>query len=148
MDEGGMVALSHDPWLRLIVTESALAGGWVELFYESSLCDHLTRPVLRCFSPDGASEEILTAPVFGRSKWIGRIPAQTTEIWLSPTNRPGPFAFRVTAVRRISAVRRYWRGLSRRPVHALASLGAALARMRFLADIKSRRALGATKLAD
>jgi GT2 family glycosyltransferase len=146
-EDEGMVALSCEPWLRLIATESSLAEGWVTLFYESSLCDHLTRPVLRFFTPEGTREEILPAPVFGRATWIGRIPAQTTEIWLSPTNRPGGFAFRVTGLRRISAVRRYALGLSRRPVDALTSLGAALGGIRFLADLKSRRALGAIKLA-
>ena len=144
MVDGRTIATSREPWLRLDVAVEPLAGRWIELVYEASFVDPVARPLLRCLAPSGEKTEILPAPIFGRAIWLGRIPAQTRAILISPTDRPGPFALRVVGLRGIALGERLKRG--RRLPQTLLGVGLALAGHDFLAERHFRRALMSTPL--
>ena len=120
LDDGEFTATSREPWLRLGNGAPTLSGRWVELIYEASLLDDVARPVLRCFTKDGAKDQILPGPIFGRSIWLGLIPSEAYDIWISPTDRQGPFAFRVVSLRLLSPAELI--GRSQRPLNTLAGL--------------------------
>ena len=122
--DGKRIATSREPWLRLEFAGGVPANRWIELIYEASLVDPLARPLLRCLTAHDVKEEILPGPLFGRAVWLGKIPAKTHAIWISPTDRPGPFAFRIVGLREISFSERLARGW--RPRHTLLALGLGL----------------------
>jgi O-antigen biosynthesis protein len=97
------LASSREPWLRLEHPKrQALAGRYIELVYDSSLLEPPSRPVLRFLKKDSFVEQILPAPVFGRAIWRGLVPVGTIEIWISPVDREGPFAFRIVKFKILS----------------------------------------------
>jgi GT2 family glycosyltransferase len=142
--DGKTIATSHEPWLRLAFVGGAPANRWIELTYEASLVDPLARPLLRCLTAHEVKEEILPGTLFGRAVWLGKIPAKTRAIWISPTDRPGPFAFRIVGLREVSFPERLARGW--RPRHTLLALGFGLVGQPHLAERHFRRTLMSTPL--
>src|ERR1700733_13897819 len=142
--DGKRIATSHEPWLRLEFAGGVPANRWIELTYEASLVDPLARPLLRCVTAHDVKEEILPGTLFGRAVWLGKIPAKTKAIWISPTDRPGPFAFRVVGLREISFSERVARGWH--PRHTLLAIGYGLAGRLVLAERHFRRTLMSTPL--
>ena len=96
------VATGEEPWLRFVSSAlSALAGAFVTVTYRTSAWDAPARPVLRFLRHESIlSEAIAPAPLEALALWTGRIPSGTTQIHISPTNRPGRFGFRIEAVHR------------------------------------------------
>ncbi len=142
--DGKRIATSHEPWLRLEFAGGVPANRWIELTYEASLVDPLARPLLRCLTAHDVKEEILPGTLFGRAVWLGKIPAKTRAIWISPTDRPGPFAFRIVGLREVSFPERLARGW--RPRHTLLALGLGLIGQPRLAERHFRRTLMSTPL--
>lgn len=101
-DEEGFVALSQEPWLRFSAWRETICGGVVELRYAASFYDEPVRPILRFWLGEDFKEIILPGPCEGAGVWVGRVPRETTDIWISPTNRPGPFDFRILSARPVS----------------------------------------------
>lgn len=99
-EQDGFLALSQEPWLRFCSLQGFSPGGVVELRYAASLYDPPVRPILRFWRGETFKEHILPATCEGDGIWIGRVPGETTDIWISPTNRPGPFNFRVVSAKR------------------------------------------------
>ncbi len=99
-DDDCFFALSQEPWLRFPSLQAFRPGGFVELRYAASLYDPPVRPVLRFWlGRESYREHILAAPCEGAGVWLGRVPKETTDVWISPTNRPGPFSFHVLEAR-------------------------------------------------
>jgi O-antigen biosynthesis protein len=141
-------ALSEEPWLHIDINGSSLAGCWITLTYFASLFDPLARPVLRCFIGNSHHDEILPGALFGRTVWLGLIPEGTKEIWISPTNRPGPFGFAIDSITPLSTAELVWRCMRRNPRRCLTGLGAGLIGWRYAANTEFRRVLSATRLED
>ncbi len=142
----GSFAAEAEPWLR--VDAPSCAGRWVRLQYSSGLFEPLMRPALRLIGARETRDECLPGAMDGRAFWIGRMPEDLREIWISPTLAPGPFAFRLER----------WDVMT--SAQALAAFGARNAgraaryvwgRLRgkdAFARAQARRALGATPLRD
>lgn len=98
-DEGRQVADSTEPWLALISFDSRWAGSIIEIWYRASLLDEPVRPMFR-FRQDGEEfvDRIAAGPIVGAGRWIGRVPARTISLSVSPTNRLGVFGFRIEGV--------------------------------------------------
>jgi GT2 family glycosyltransferase len=141
-------ALSEAPWLRIDFKAAPPAGRWIRLTYSASLFDPLVRPLIRCFVGSSYHDEILPGALFGRAVWVGLIPAGTEEIWISPTNRSGPFGFSIESLATLSTAELIWQCLRKNPGRCLTGLGARLIGLRFTADIEFRRVLSATSLED
>ncbi len=101
-DQEGFFALSQEPWLRFCDIQAFPAGQFVELRYAASFYDDPVRPILRFWLGEKFKEHILPGPCEGVGVWIGRVPRETREVWISPTNRAGPFNFRILSVRPVS----------------------------------------------
>ena len=128
------------------LTPASSPGSWIELIYDVGLTDVVTRPLLRCVMPDGSRDEILPGAMLGRAFWVGKIPATTTAILISPVTAPGPFAFRVVAARRLSVAQLAARGWRSRPKYVLLGLGNRLIGDSFLSERHFRRALHSTPI--
>ena len=139
-------ATSTEPWLRLELDIPAFAGSWIELIYDVGLSDVVTRPLLRCVTPDGPKDQILPGAMLGRAFWIGKISASTSEILVSPAKARGPFAFRVVAARKLSVAQLAARGWGARPKYLLLGLGNGLIGDSFLSERHFRRALHSTPI--
>lgn len=136
-----LVATSRTPWLRIDGDVSVYAGKWIAMVYDASICEALTRPVMRCHLAEGHIDMMMPAPVFGRGVWLGKLPEGLREIWISPVDRPGPFRFRLDSIDTLRAARRMLRGLRIRPGLALLSIWAGLNGDRRRAEMRSRNAL-------
>jgi GT2 family glycosyltransferase len=101
-DQEEFLALSQEPWLRFCDMQAFPPGQFVELRYAASFYDEPARPILRFRIGDKFKEHILPGPCEGVGVWIGRVPRETSEVWISPTNRAGPFNFRILSARRVS----------------------------------------------
>jgi O-antigen biosynthesis protein len=96
----GFVALSREPWIKLQPVELMAPGRVVEIRYSTAPTDEVVRPIIRFLSASGARwDSIMPAASEGAGIWCGRVPPETADVWISPTNRKGAFAFRVDAVR-------------------------------------------------
>src|SRR5580698_3291619 len=93
ISEKAFYAETEAPWLLVDCDAQRLAGRWIELAYVAGLLEPLTRPILRCVVAGERTDQFLPGALFGRASWIGVIPENTTEIYLSPTNRSGRFDF-------------------------------------------------------
>lgn len=103
LEEGGFVALSSEPWLRLASRILDFRGQFVRLCFEVNFFEAPVRPLLRFWFGSGRFRDyILPAPTEGVGIWLGRIPLDCTQVWISPTNRIGRFDFRLTDMRRAS----------------------------------------------
>lgn len=146
---GGLYsAISETPWLRIDFQGQPPAGRWIRLTYLASLLDPLVRPLVRCFVGDRHHDEILPGALFGRAVWIGLIPEGAEEIWISPTNRRGPFGFSIESIAKLSSAELIWRCLRQNPGRCLTGLGARLVGLRFAGDNEFRRVLSAARLKD
>ena len=143
----GWEAATAEPWLRLETDANALAGRWIELTYDAGLADAVSRPLLRCVTPEGVKDEILPGAALGRAIWIGRISPGTGAILISPVGAPGPFAFRIAGLRVLSLTQLAARGWGQRPKYVLLGLGFGLIGNSFEAERRFRRALHSTPLA-
>ena len=141
-------ALSETPWLRIDFKGAPPAGRWISLTYFASLFDPLVRPLMRCFIGNSYHDEILPGALFGRAIWLGLIPEGTEEIWISPTNRLGPFGFSIESIAMLSTAELIWRCLRRNPGRCVTGLGARLIGLRYAANTEFRRVLSATRLED
>ncbi len=146
VENGRTIASNDCPWLKLDVDASVLADRWVRITYASGLLDPLARPVLRCVLADGRHDQVMPAALFGRAFWLGRIPAESRKIWVSPTNRRGPFSFRVEALQTIDRGALLWELFRESPWRAAKCLLARISGHRELARLQIRRALCATPL--
>jgi len=144
--DGETTSMSGEPWMRLVVDASSLADRWVEMIYDASLTRDVARPVLRCFMGQAFQDSILPGPVLGRAIWLGKIPASTTKLCLSPTNRVGPFRFRIRSLRPISILEILSR--ARRPRQTWLGLGYAVIGWEKLSERMFRRAVMATPMED
>jgi O-antigen biosynthesis protein len=146
-DEKSYSALSDEPWLRLDFHSAVPHGRWIELRYATSFFDPLARPVLRSFSKDAYHDEILPGALFGRAIWIGYIPKETREIWISPINRVGPFSFAIEHFAALSPAQMLWRALRQNASHCLLGIGAELIGLRHFAKVEFKKALSAESFA-
>jgi hypothetical protein len=136
-----MISLGELPWMRIETPAEQWAGHWVRLVYDASLVAPLTRPLMRVMQPSGHEDFILPAPVFGRGIWIGLIPAKATELWLSPVDWIGPFAFQVVSLTIIGLAKRLAMGMRQHPQITLRALKEGLRGNQAIGQYKMRRAL-------
>lgn len=144
--DGSDWATSSWPWLRVEVDARALAGRWIEITYRTGMLEPLTRPVLRFVSAAGATDQALPGALFGRARWLGRVPDDTEAIWVSPTNRAGAFAFAIERLDVRSTAVLTWDLFRHAPRRGLIWLFAPLVGMRRAAHIQVKRVLSVTPL--
>ncbi len=125
----GFVATTDEPWLELGF-ERLPAGKWVEFFYRGSFLDRLVRPLIRFETSTGLEWDIMSAPLIGRARWIGRVPDGTKRVLVSPVDRAGPFGFAMEGWRTVPRTVLISRGLRRDPFVASQSIGARLIQAR------------------
>ena len=142
----GWLASDIEPWLRCEAPPSA--GRWVRFEYASGLLDPLTRPVLRFVGRDAVYDELLPAAMLGRGVWIGRLPEDLREVWISPQLGAGPFAFRIERWELLSPLRLLSHfgpaGMSRAAKYSWGRLRG----WEQFARLQARRALGPVPLRD
>ena len=90
---GGWEATGAEPWLRCDVPPSG--GRWVRFVFSSGLADPVTRAALRFVGRRQIQDELLPAAMLGRAVWIGQLPDDVREIWISPVLGRGRFSFRI-----------------------------------------------------
>lgn len=95
-DHGNWYASHPSGWLRLHFRKGVPVGRWISLSYRCSFLDRLVRPVMRFVSTEGSIDHSMAAALFGQATWVGRIPAGTTSVLISPVDRAGPFSFEIT----------------------------------------------------
>jgi hypothetical protein len=99
-DADGYRALGEEPWLRFASIELFQRSRFISIGYATNLFDAPVRPLLRFWTDEGFREHILPGPCDNEGAfWIGRVPRACRAVWISPTNRIGPFDFRVTELR-------------------------------------------------
>ena len=141
---GGWESDGAEPWLRCDVKPSP--GRWIKLEYSSGLFDRLTRPALRFVGAHQTQDELLPAAMLGRAVWIGRLPEDVREIWVSPTLRGGRFAFRIDSWETLSAARAFAHFGPSRASRVAKYLWGRLRGWEQFSRLQARRALGATPL--
>jgi GT2 family glycosyltransferase len=146
-DDKFYFALTEAPWLRIDFRGPLPAGRWIELRYAASFFDPLARPVLRCFLKNSFHDEILPGALFGRAIWVGFVPSHTEEIWISPTNRTGPFSFSIERCSVLSNSKVIQRALRQNLSHCLKGLGAKLIGLQHFAKAELKKALSAKSFA-
>ncbi len=111
------VAVTGEPWLELLGFElRRLRGRMIEIVYRASLLDQPARPLIRFFLDDGSRvDRIAAAPIAGAGIWVGRMPAGTCRVAISPTGRAGLFGFRLEGMRARSWLGLLLEGAERRP---------------------------------
>ena len=95
-ERGNWYASNASGWLRLTFKKGVPVGRWIKISYKCSFLDRLVRPVMRFVSAEGSIDHSMAAALFGQATWIGRIPAGTTSVLISPVDRAGPFGFEIT----------------------------------------------------
>ena len=140
----GWEATGPEPWLRCYAPPSA--GRWVRIEFASGLSDPLTRPVLRFVGRHRVHDELLPAAMLGRAIWIGRLPEDIREIWMSPTLAEGSFAFRIERWDVMSGPRAVTHFGSDGASRGLKYMWGRLRGLEQFARLQARRALGATPL--
>lgn len=98
-DGGGWLAATDEPWLALDLDLLPIRGLWLELTYAASFFDRLSRPLLRFETDEGDIDYLLCGPIFGRARWIGRVPKTARRVRISPSMRPGRFGFEIESAR-------------------------------------------------
>jgi O-antigen biosynthesis protein len=124
IEHGQCIATSGSPWLELRFAHRVPAGSWIRLTYRASLLDTLVRPLIRFETRDGHSLQIMTAPVFGKADWFGRIPNGCRNILISPVDTAGPFSFELTGCRALFRASLMLRPLLRNRRKAFMAMGA------------------------
>src|SRR5580704_17509655 len=99
------VAAAGPVWLRNEPIAEIARHKWICLRYPASFFDEPVRPLIRFGTNNGDTiMQPMNGPVLGSAEWIGRVPDGTVDAAISPTDRAGPFAFRldgITAVPRL-----------------------------------------------
>lgn len=140
------VALSSEPWLGVVPGALFARPRFLRLTYATRFCDPPTRPILRFwFGPANYREHILPAPVEGLGLWMGRTPGGCTDVWISPTNRPGAFDFRLVEATPASSYE-ILRRVCASPKRLFYAVAAGWVGLRDEADLNWRFALGAEPL--
>lgn len=115
----------------------------MELRFAASLFDDPVRPILRFWTGrDVYQDHLLPAPCEGAASWIGRVPDEATDVWISPTNRIGRFDFVVTNIGPV-AMGTLVRKALRSPRRMFYAVSAHMVGLRQEADLNLRYALGA-----
>jgi O-antigen biosynthesis protein len=142
------VALSDTPWLEVDIDAAALAGRWIKITYAAGLFDRVSRPFIRFWTEteDGFQDEIMPGPLLGRAIWAGRVPRKTTKIWISPTDRPGAFSFRLEKISVLSTAGVILSSIRRNPTRFVVGLSARFVRLGEAAYKEFRGALCVTEL--
>jgi GT2 family glycosyltransferase len=146
-DQEGFFALSQEPWLRFDARQGMSGAGVVEICYAASFYDEPVRPILRFWCGEKFREHILPGPCEGVGVWIGRVPRDTTEIWISPTNRIGPFNFRILSLRPVSRLEAL-RKAAAAPKRLFFALSAAAVGLTEESELNWRWAFGAAPMSD
>ncbi|WP_424360148.1 glycosyltransferase family 2 protein [Methylocystis parvus] len=140
------IALTQEPWLAIQAASLFGRTRFIEIVYRAETAAAPVRPLLRFWlGAEKYQDHILPAPVQGAAKWIGRVPRECTEIWISPTNRIGPFRFWVSEPRpapRLSLLRRLFQS----PKRAFFALAAGWVKLTDEATLNWRWALGSSPL--
>lgn len=145
-EDGGFRALTREPWLRFRSPDVFRPGRFVEILYASGPFDPPTRPLLRFWlGGDDFREHILPAPCEGIGVWLGRVPKERSDVWISPANRPGRFDFRVIDVRPASFAN-LARRAARAPKRTFFALSAGLIGLCEESELNWRWALGSEPL--
>ncbi len=145
--EGRTIATSQEPWLRLEETGAFVPGGFVEIVYRASIFDDPVRPVLRFRTSRGDEiDRFLPGPVAGAGIWVGRVPQDTTEIWISPTRHRGRFDFVVERARPRNGLALWLQALRRSRRYALSALFYGVPGFRAEYDMNLDWALGFTPM--
>lgn len=135
-------AVTSEPWLRLIGVPLPSRGALWEITYSAGLTDKVARPVFRFVLQAGEVVEALgPAPSEGAGIWRGRLPPHTKEIWVSPVDAEGPFAFSIESIKRIS-LKQSIRARVRSPKRAFFSGSARMVGLEKEADLNLRFVLG------
>lgn len=144
-DQEEFLALSQEPWLRFCDRQAFPPGQFVELRYAASFYDEPARPILRFWIGDKFKEHILPGPCEGVGVWIGRVPRETSGVWISPTNRAGPFNFRILSARRVSRFEALRRAAAA-PKRMFFALSAGMVGLTEEAELNWRWAFGAAPM--
>ncbi|HMN71995.1 MAG TPA: glycosyltransferase family 2 protein [Rhodoblastus sp.] len=138
IEDGCFVALGPEPWLEVGPLARFRRGATIEICYAAGLTDRISRPVLQFRDRSGrAWNALLPAPSEGAGFWRGRVPRDTVEIRISPTDEPGPFRFTIESVRVLSP-REMMRLRIASPRRGLFATGARMARLHEEADLNLR----------
>ncbi|MCB1533571.1 MAG: glycosyltransferase family 2 protein [Rhodoblastus sp.] len=137
-DGAGFVALDPEPWLELRPATALRGRAAIEICYSAGLADRVCRPLLQFRARDGRTwSRFLPAPSEGAGFWRGRVPPETHEIRICPTDRPGAFHFRIESLRTLTT-RELMRLRMTLPRRGLIETGARLAQLREEADLNLR----------
>lgn len=143
-----MVATSDEPWLRFLDLVPFRPAGFVEITYRASIFDDPVRPILRFRRRDGTQvDRFLPGPVAGAAMWVGRVPNNTTEVWISPTRHPGRFDFAVESIRPRNWLALWLEALRRSPRYAFSAAFYGVPRFVAEYDMNLDWALGFTPFA-
>lgn len=140
--DGGLIALSNEPWLAFAQPCLFSQGSFLQLCYAAHTSDTPSRPLLRYWFPDGSYRDvILPAPTEGLGVWVGKSPRDISDVWISPTCRAGPFHFRIVDIR-LATINEILRRAIRRPKRSFFAFSASLVGLEAEADLNWRAALG------
>lgn len=148
-DAQWLIATNAEPWLSVEGPDIArLAGRFIEIVYRLSFWDEPVRPILRFWSEEGAYvDRIAAGPIAGAGMWIGRMPPTTRRLDISPTNRLGPFGFRIERIRARPWLAVVARGLRCQPTRTRSALLTRLIGWRPESDANLAWATGAVPFA-
>lgn len=134
----GFVASGREPWLEIQPVAAFRKGAVVEIGYSAGPTDRMARPVLQFRARDGRTwNALLPAASEGAGFWRGRVPPETVEIRVSPTDAPGPFRFAIESLRILSP-REMMRLRIANPRRGIFATGARMVQLREEADLNLR----------
>lgn len=147
ISDGRYASLSDNPWFRLRLDGTRRnVNGFLFLNYVAGRVDDPIRPVMRFWTgPEAFFDHILPAPTDDVGIALAHVPKGCVEIWISPTNRNGPFDFSVLSLEIASVFDVLARAL-RAPKRLFFALSAGLVRLQAEAELNWRWALGAAPL--
>ncbi|WP_442755914.1 glycosyltransferase family 2 protein [Methylocystis sp. JAN1] len=139
-------ALTEEPWLAIVSPTAFVQTGFLEVAYSTEFYAPPVRPILRFWiGTDRFQDHIAPAPINGAGRWIGRAPRGCTDVWVSPTNRPGKFRFSISMPRR-APYRELFRRLCLAPKRVFFALAAGWVGLEEEAALNWRWALGNSPL--
>ena len=113
---GRSTITSCPAWLAIAPLEELTRHRWVRLAYSASFFDEPVRPLIRFITKAGDTiVQPMNGPMLGSAEWIGRVPDGTVAASISPSDRTGPFAFRLDAIVGVPRTALVARGLGRYP---------------------------------
>ncbi len=134
----GFAASGREPWLEIQPVAAFRKGSVVEIGYSAGPSDRVARPVLQFRARDGRTwNALLPAASEGAGFWRGRVPPETVEIRVSPTDAPGPFRFAIESLR-ILTPREMMRLRIANPRRGIFATGARMVQLREEADLNLR----------